>query len=98
MNRNLDQILDRFFRGAGMAPRERDTAMPYGFDNRVIARWNAGETPIDFSWIIPVARRVLSLSVAVMLVIVGVNWHRLKSSPVEEMAGQPYAAAMRLIK
>ncbi len=98
MKRDYDKMLDRLFHSASMTTLDGETEMPYGFDNRVIARWNAGEAPVDFSWILPVARRVLSLSVVVMLVIVGLNWQRLNSNSAEEFVVQPYAAAMGLVK
>ncbi|HEY2625333.1 MAG TPA: hypothetical protein VGI41_01140 [Candidatus Udaeobacter sp.] len=63
---DLDPKIDRLLRSAAEACDDVPSAMPFGFDTRVVALWRAGmKTPNGLT---PVLRRIALLSAAVIVV------------------------------
>jgi hypothetical protein len=63
---DLDPKIDRLLRSGAEACDDVPSAMPFGFDTRVVALWRAGtKTPNGLT---PLLRRIALLSAAVILV------------------------------
>ena len=61
-----DQKIDRLLRSAAQASEEVPVSMPFGFDTRVVALWNAAAPKANgLSWLL---RRVALLSAAVIVI------------------------------
>ena len=61
-----DQKIDRLLRSAAETPEDLPTAMPFGFDTRVVALWRA--ISIKANGLTPLLRRVALLSAAVIVI------------------------------
>jgi len=61
-----NEQIDRLLRSAAQADEEVPTAMPFGFDTRVVALWRAG-TP-KANGVMQLLRRVAVLSIAVIVI------------------------------
>jgi len=61
-----DQKIDRLLRSAAETPEDLPTAMPFGFDTRVVALWRASS--IKANGLTPLLRRVALLSAAVIVI------------------------------
>jgi len=58
--------IDRLLRAAAQAPEETLTAMPFGFDTRVVALWRAAAPKLN--GVMSLVRRVAVLSAAVIVI------------------------------
>lgn len=61
-----NEQIDRLLRSAAQADEEVSTAMPFGFDTRVVALWRAG-APMT-NGVMQLLRRVAVLSIAVIVI------------------------------
>jgi hypothetical protein len=81
-----DQKIDRLLRSAAETPEDVPTAMPFGFDTRVVALWRANGTKAN--GLTPLLRRVALLS-AVVIVISTVA-AVLEARQSRETVGEPF--------
>jgi hypothetical protein len=61
-----NEQIDRLFRSAAQADEEAPTAMPFGFDTRVVALWRAGSSKPN--GVVHLLRRVAALSLAIIVI------------------------------
>lgn len=61
-----NELIDRLLRSAAQADEDVSTAMPFGFDTRVVALWRAG-APMT-NGVMQLLRRVAVLSIAVIVI------------------------------
>ena len=61
-----NEQIDRLLQSAAQADEEVPTAMPFGFDTRVVALWRAGMPKAN--GVMQLLRRVAVLSIAVIVV------------------------------
>ncbi|HEY2802008.1 MAG TPA: hypothetical protein VGI85_15570 [Chthoniobacterales bacterium] len=59
--------IDRLLRAAATVPNEPAPPMPFGFETRVLAQWRATRTGGDLAGITRLLRRVVFMSLAVIV-------------------------------
>jgi hypothetical protein len=63
-----DERIDRLLRSAAQAREEVVTAMPFGFDTRVVALWSRSRGTLRPNGVTSLVRRVALLSAAVIVI------------------------------
>ncbi len=86
MKRSVDPIIERLLRSAASAPAGASVEVPYGFATRVMARLAESQAAGDFAFLMTFLRRGASLSLAVMLVIVGLSMFQMQTDIREELS------------
>jgi hypothetical protein len=81
-----DQKIDRLLRSAAETPEDLPTAMPFGFDTRVVALWRASS--IKANGLTPLLRRVALLSAAVIVISTVAAVREARQS--RERVGEPF--------
>jgi len=81
-----DQKIDRLLRSAAETPEDLPTAMPFGFDTRVVALWRA--ISIKANGLTPLLRRVALLSAAVIVISTVAAVREARQS--RERVGEPF--------
>ena len=81
-----DQKIDRLLRSAAATPEDLPTAMPFGFDTRVVALWRA--ISIKANGLTPLLRRVALLSAAVIVISTVAAVREARQS--RERVGEPF--------
>ncbi len=81
-----DQKIDRLLRSAAETPGDLPTAMPFGFDTRVVALWRA--ISIKANGLTPLLRRVALLSAAVIVISTVAAVREARQS--RERVGEPF--------
>jgi hypothetical protein len=61
-----NEQIDRLLQSAAQADSDAPSAMPFGFDTRVVARWRAGSPKAN--GVMQLLRRVAVLSIAVIVI------------------------------
>ncbi|HEY6167519.1 MAG TPA: hypothetical protein VI454_05735 [Verrucomicrobiae bacterium] len=65
---------ERLTKAARQAPADASVEAPFGFSNRVVARWLAGELPMPSAWEF-LSLRSLGFAALVMLVSLAVSFN-----------------------
>lgn len=88
-----DQQLHRLFRAAAAAaPEESSATMPFGFDTRVVARWNA--LPADPVAVIRLMHRTVVAALAlILLASAGVYYELGQNEEHGEIISSDFAIA-----
>ena len=81
-----DQKIDRLLRSAAETPEDLPTAMPFGFDTRVVALWRASS--VKANGLTPLLRRVALLSAAVIVISTVAAVREARQS--RERVGEPF--------
>jgi hypothetical protein len=89
--KDSDRQLDRLLRAAAEATGNRPNEMPYGFDTRVLASWRPGAR-LDVSDLARMLRRVVYLSLAVLVLASAGVWHELAQAEGDSL-GDEYSIA-----
>ena len=90
-----DDSLQRLFRAASLAPRDKPAPLPAALESRMLAQWRAAETEDEFVILIRLFRRAVIF--AGLIMVLSATWSYLESrSDAATMALASYAIKMQL--
>jgi hypothetical protein len=85
MNVN-DHAWQRLARAARLAPEQPASEAPFGFTQRVVARWLAGEAAPASPWELALSWRPLACAALVMLLSVAMNFAAVRDQLLPDPA------------
>lgn len=88
--------LQRLFRAAALASKEKPSAPPSALENRVLARWRNAGIEDEFDLLANLLRRAAVFASLIMVLSMGWGWMQSRSENGSETALANYAMNIQL--